>query len=104
VITANNEQNNLATALWAILHQLLGIQPQLLQHALLSWEKNHTKIQQEVDELWRILIAATSDPASSCTICIFNTLDKCRSNDQKQLIQKLKIFLSRLVHLLQGVG
>jgi ankyrin repeat protein len=88
----NDEQNNLATALCAILHQLFGIQPQLLQHALPSWEKNQDKIQQEVDELWRILMIATSDPSSSYTICVLDALDESQSDDQKQLIQKLKNF------------
>ena len=40
----NNEQNSLATALCAILHQLFGVQPQLLRHALPSWERNRDKI------------------------------------------------------------
>jgi len=90
----NDEQNNLATALCAILHQFFGMQPQLLWHALPSWGKSQDKIWQEVDELWRILMAATSDPSSSCTICIFDALDVCQSHDQRQLIQKLKDFLT----------
>jgi hypothetical protein len=73
----NDEQNNITTALCAILYQLFGIQPQLLWHALLSWEKNQNKIQQEGDELWRILMAETSNPSSSYTICVFDTLDEC---------------------------
>ena len=60
----NDEQNNLATALCAILHQLFGMQPQLLQHTLPSWEKNHTKVQQKVDELWRILMDTGSIPST----------------------------------------
>jgi Cdc6-like AAA superfamily ATPase len=87
----NDEQNSLAIALCAILHQLFGIQPQLLQYALPSWEKNQDKIQQEIDELWRILMAATSDP-SSYTICVLDALDESQSDDQKQLIQKLENF------------
>jgi ankyrin repeat protein len=92
----NDEQNSLATALCAILHQLFGIQPQLLQHALPSWEKNQDKIQQEVDELWRIFMVATSDLSSSGTICVFDALDECQSNDQRQLIQKLKHFYTQV--------
>jgi hypothetical protein len=57
-----------------------------------SWEKNWDKVQQEVDELWYIFMVATSDPSSSCTICVFDALDECRSNDQRQLIQKLEHF------------
>ncbi|KAH8696360.1 putative ankyrin repeat-containing protein [Talaromyces proteolyticus] len=86
----NDEQNNLATALCAILHQLFSLQPQLLRHALPFWEKNHEKIQHEVGDMWRIFLAATSDPTMGKTICVFDALDECRSQDQKQLIQKLQ--------------
>lgn len=86
----NEEQNSVATALCAILHQLFSMQPHLLQHALPPWEKNSTKIQQEVDELWRILEAAVFDPASSRTICILDALDECRPHDQIQLIKMLQ--------------
>jgi hypothetical protein len=44
----NDDQNNIATALCAVLHQLFSLQPQLLQHALPSWEKNREKIQYEL--------------------------------------------------------
>jgi hypothetical protein len=91
----NDGQNSLATALCAILHQPFRIQPQLLRHAVLSWEKIRDKVQQEVNELWRILMAATSDPSSSCIICVFNALDKCQINDQRQLIQKLEHFYTQ---------
>jgi hypothetical protein len=91
----NNEQNNLATALCAILHQLFGMQPQLLKYAVPSWEKNKDKIQKEVDELWRILMAATSDPSLSCTICVFDALDECQRDGQMQLIQKLENFYTQ---------
>ncbi|KAE8165749.1 purine and uridine phosphorylase [Aspergillus tamarii] len=88
----HDEQNNLATALCAILHQLFSQQPSLLQHAVPSWEKNGEKLQQELDELWRILLAATSDPTSSKTICVLDALDECRPEDQNRLIQRLKDF------------
>jgi hypothetical protein len=68
------------------------------------WEKNQDKIQQEVNELWRIPIAATSDLSSSCTICVFDALNEYQSNDQRQLNQKLEHFYTRLAHLLKGVG
>jgi ankyrin repeat protein len=88
----NDEQNNLATALCAILHQLFGQQPKLLRHALPSWELNGDKLQREAGELWRIFIAATSDPTSANTICVLDALDECHPNDQKQLIQRLEDF------------
>ncbi|KAH8702324.1 hypothetical protein BGW36DRAFT_424603 [Talaromyces proteolyticus] len=86
----NDEQNNLATALCAVLHQLFILQPQLLRHALPVWEKNQEKIQQEVEDLWKIFIAATSDPTSANTVCVFDALDECQIQDQKHLIEKLQ--------------
>ncbi|GFF25367.1 isoform 2 of ankyrin repeat domain-containing protein 50 [Aspergillus udagawae] len=88
----NDEQNNLATALCAILHQLFSQQPNLLRHALPSWERTGNKLQRDVSELWRIFIAATSDPTSANTICVLDALDECHPNDQKQLIQRLEDF------------
>ena len=91
----NGEQNNLATALCAILHQLFSQQPNLVRHALPSWERNGTKLQQEAGELWRIFIAATSDPASANTICVLDALDECHPDDQKRLIHRLEDFCHR---------
>ncbi|KAJ9238315.1 hypothetical protein DTO169E5_4859 [Paecilomyces variotii] len=89
----NDKQNNLSSALCAVLHQLFEQQPELLRHALPYWKKNGTRIQQEVDQLWRILLEATSDPAcSGAIICVFDALDECHDADQSRLIQKLKDF------------
>lgn len=88
----NYEQNNLATALCSVLHQLFSQQSHLLQHAIPAWEKNGWTLRQEVDELWRILIAATSADISCKTICIFDALDECCETDQRRLIEKLQEF------------
>jgi ankyrin repeat protein len=91
----NDEQNNLAAALCAILHQLFSLKSQLLRHALPFWEKNYEKIQHEVEDLWRIFLTATSDPTSGKIICVFDALDECQSQDQKRLIQKLQDFCAQ---------
>jgi hypothetical protein len=88
----NDEQNNLATALCSVLHQLFSQQSDLLTHAIPTWEKNGGTLRQEVDELWRILMAATSADISCKTICIFDALDECRETDQRRLIEKLQAF------------
>jgi ankyrin repeat protein len=88
----NEEQNNLATALCAVLHRLFSLRPQLLQHALPFWERSKEKIQYELDDMWRILIAATSDPICGNTVCVFDALDECYNWDQKQLIERLREF------------
>ncbi|KAJ5889949.1 hypothetical protein N7504_010759, partial [Penicillium tannophilum] len=86
----NDEQNTLARALCAVLHQLFSQRSDLLHHAIPSWEKNGDSLRQEVDELWRIFMTVTSTGPK--TICIFDALDECREADQRWLIQKLKDF------------
>ncbi|CAG8312963.1 unnamed protein product, partial [Penicillium salamii] len=88
----NDDQNNLATALCSVLHQLFSQQSDLLTHAITTWEKNGGALRQEVDELWRILMAATSADISCKTICIFDALDECHETDQRRLIEKLQAF------------
>ncbi|CAG8426705.1 unnamed protein product [Penicillium salamii] len=88
----NEEQNNLATALCSILHQLFSQQPHLLYHAIPHWERNGKMLRKEVDELWRIFVEATSSDGSAKTICIFDALDECREVDQDHLIQNLESF------------
>ncbi|OPB41799.1 hypothetical protein A0O28_0103590 [Trichoderma guizhouense] len=91
----NDDQNSFTTALCAILHQLFGMQPDLLQHALPEWRKNGKNIQQEVDTLWRIFEAAISDDAFSRTICVFDALDECRPSDEAKLIKLLANFYTQ---------
>ncbi|CEJ87062.1 hypothetical protein VHEMI04290 [[Torrubiella] hemipterigena] len=91
----NDEQNGLTTALCAVLHQLFSYQPHLIRHALSAWQQNGDKIQQEEEQLWRIFMAAIADPAFKNTVCIFDALDECRSNDRGSLIKKLEIFYSQ---------
>ncbi|KAJ5865176.1 uncharacterized protein N7529_007092 [Penicillium soppii] len=88
----NDDQNNVATALCSVLHQLFSQQSDLLTHAIPTWEKNGGSLRQEVDELWRILMAATSADTSCKTICIFDALDECRETDQRRLVEKLHAF------------
>jgi hypothetical protein len=88
----NDNQNRLDTALCSVLHQLFSQRPHLLPYAIPSWEKNGEKLQQEADELWRILTAAVSADVSHKTICIFDALDECREMDQRRLIEKLQFF------------
>jgi ankyrin repeat protein len=88
----NREQNNLATALCALLHQLFQQQPHLLRHAISAWKKDGSRLQQETDELWRILLTATSDVAVRNTICVLDALDECKDTDRRSLIAKLSRF------------
>lgn len=98
----NEEQNRVAIALCALLHQLFGSQPQLLRHAMDAYYKNGDNLQNEVAELWRILIdaskddnaktAASVDNGSQTIICVIDALDECISGDRKMLIERLTDF------------
>ncbi|KAF3071433.1 hypothetical protein CFAM422_006202 [Trichoderma lentiforme] len=91
----NDDQNSFTTALCAILHQLFGMQPDLVRLALPAWEENGKDIQQEADTLWRIFEAAISDDAFSRTICVLDALDECRPSDQAKLIKLLTNFYTQ---------
>jgi hypothetical protein len=49
----NDKQNDLDTALRAVLHQLFSLQPQLLRHALPFWERNKENLHYEEGDLWQ---------------------------------------------------
>lgn len=89
----NDDQNKLATALCAVLHQLFTQQSNLIRHALASWEKNGDKIQHETDELWRILLKSALDPAAKSIVCVIDALDECHDPDRRKLISYMCDFL-----------
>ncbi|KAL7815157.1 hypothetical protein V8C26DRAFT_402587 [Trichoderma gracile] len=91
----NEDQNNLATALCALLHQLFGTQPELLRHALPEWKKNGANLQMETDTLWRILETVVSKETFTSTVCILDALDECQEKDQSKLIDILTSFYNR---------
>lgn len=91
----NVKQKRLAPALCAVLHQLFSNQPHLLRHALPSYETNGGRIQEEIELLWRILLAAVSDQEALPVTCVFDGLDECRENDRKDLITRLCHFYKK---------
>ncbi|KAJ6032492.1 hypothetical protein N7540_003224 [Penicillium herquei] len=90
----NDQQNNLATALCSVLHQLFSqLDPGYLsQYAVPLFQTNGNTLRQEVDELWRIFLAATSAGTLGVTICVFDALDECSEIYQYQLLEKLHSF------------
>jgi hypothetical protein len=88
----NEEQNDIAIALCAVLHQLFTHKPELLRHAIPIWQRNKEKLQQETGELWRILLSAATDPATGRVVCILDALDECESQGRDWLIGRLKKF------------
>lgn len=85
----NEEQDNLATAFCALLHQLYTQQPKLIRYALPAFEENGEKLQRETREMWRILLKSACDSTSPPTICVLDALDECRDVDRRQLITLL---------------
>ena len=88
----NENQNELSTALCAVLHQLFRSQPHLLRHARKAWEENGNALVREEDELWRILLSASSDPEAPDVILVLDAIDECKREDRKRLIKKLSQF------------
>ncbi|VUC37594.1 unnamed protein product [Clonostachys rosea] len=88
----NTEQDRLATALCALLHQLFNYRPQLLRLAMDAFRKNGEKLQNEIDELWRIFITAAKHNYSHWVICVLDGLDECREEDRTKLFQLLGSF------------
>ena len=88
----NEEQNNIAIALCAVLHQLFTHKPELLRHAIPSWQRNKENLQQETKELWQIFLSAATDSAAGHVVCILDALDECESQGREELIGDLKNF------------
>ncbi|OLN95506.1 Vegetative incompatibility protein HET-E-1-like protein 16 [Colletotrichum chlorophyti] len=91
----NEEQDSIATALCAVLHQLFHYQPQLLRHAMEAYKRNGENLNTEVDELWRILLAAATDEHAESVICVLDALDECQGGDRRKLIAFLTGFYTR---------
>jgi ankyrin repeat protein len=93
----NETQNNLSTALCALLHQLFSYQPRLLHHGISSWDQNGDKLQKETADLWRILLSSATDDTASNIICIIDALDECANEGQLTLIKFLTDFYNSSV-------
>ncbi|KAK7219748.1 hypothetical protein V2G26_007751 [Clonostachys chloroleuca] len=91
----NEEQDTIATALCALLHQLFRSRPSLLRYAMAVYEKDGEKLQKEVDELWRVFLAAATDERANNVTCVIDALDECRGHDRPKLIQILTNFYAR---------
>jgi hypothetical protein len=88
----NEDQDSLADALCALLHQLFSAQHQLIHYAMNAFEKNGEKLRGEVGELWRILLAAATSQEAQSVICVLDALDECREKDRQMVIQLLSEF------------
>lgn len=89
----NDEQNNTAAAICALLHQLFRAHPCLFErHAASTLKECGQSLKKEFEELWRILISASSDPSAGDIVCILDALDECQQSDRDKLIAQLEQF------------
>ena len=92
----NDEQDNITTALCALLHQLFTSQPWLIQYAVPLWEKTGDKLTKEAPGLWGTFLAATSDDEAHDVTCVLDALDECRPSDRRWLIDMLANFYTQI--------
>ncbi|KAF2184492.1 hypothetical protein K469DRAFT_186225 [Zopfia rhizophila CBS 207.26] len=94
----NDEQNNTAKALCALLHQLFWAHEGLLQkHIASAVKKCGQALKNNFEELWQIFISAATNPSAGGVICILDALDECQESDRNVLIAHLERFYSRSV-------
>lgn len=87
---ASEEQDNVATALCAILHQLFCAFPDLLRkHTAELFKRNGDLLKTDINQLWRLFIAAASDPTAGKIVCVLDGIDECRKDDREIFIKFL---------------
>jgi hypothetical protein len=92
----NEEQNNAATALCALLHQLLCGHEDLLQkYVAPAFKKCGDALKNDFEELWRTFVSAATDPSTGNVVCILDALDECQVANRNKLINHLEGFYSR---------
>ncbi|EXJ78183.1 hypothetical protein A1O3_09344 [Capronia epimyces CBS 606.96] len=94
----DNEQDNAANALCALLHQLFVRRPDLIWHAIPAWERFEDQLRKEVSELWRISleVATSHELQGHYVTCVLDALDECLPSDQRWLIKKLAEFSTQI--------
>lgn len=89
----NGEQNKVATALCAILHQLFLVKKQFVKdYCEKIYEEFGSGLFNDADKLWSILTTLVTDPAAGTIICVLDALDECEESDRKDIISKFEGF------------
>ncbi|MCJ1371085.1 hypothetical protein MMC20_002300 [Loxospora ochrophaea] len=76
------DQQNVETALSALLHQLFSQKKNLIRYAMQEYRDNGKKLPQLFNKQWDILTAATSDPRAGEVVCILDALDECKNHGE----------------------
>ena len=92
----NDEQNNTATALCALLHQFFCVHDRLIQeHVAPARTRYGAALKKNPEELWRVFVSAAMDPSVGRIVCILDALDECQQSDRNKLISWLDHFYRR---------
>ena len=82
-----DEQNNLCTALCAMLHQLFDHHRPLLKHAMKDFLQKGSKFCREPRTLWDILVRVARDVVPKEIICVLDAIDECEPSCRERLLQ-----------------
>ena len=74
----DEDQNNSATAMSAILHQLLSQRGELIPYAMKDYNAEGQNLPQLFQKLWNILLKAADDSKAGEIVCILDGLDNVR--------------------------
>ena len=85
----SEDQKSAIFALRGLLHQLFTKRNPLLQYAMGEFHTKGQKFAEEFSTLWKILLAATTDPSSGNVICIVDGLDECEESTRRLFIDSL---------------
>ncbi|KAK7539282.1 uncharacterized protein J3D65DRAFT_692652 [Phyllosticta citribraziliensis] len=83
------ETMNLASALCALIHQLLTAEKHLIGHAMEPFNSKGGNLATHFTTLWDIIEKATSDDRSEDVIIVLDALDECSTDDRNELLRLL---------------
>ncbi|CAG7998602.1 unnamed protein product [Penicillium salamii] len=91
----DESQKSNATALSAILHQLLTQRVDLISYAMKAYKVEGDKLPQLFEKLWGILLKAAEDSKAGEIVCILDGLDECPKTERYQFIKALVNFYKK---------
>ena len=86
----DQDQNRVAQALCALLHQLFSHEPRLIRHATSRYAQDGLALVENTASLWEILENAVQDPQAGSIILVLDALDECQETEFQYLAQRLK--------------
>ncbi|KAF4549922.1 Phosphorylase-like protein 2 [Elsinoe fawcettii] len=92
------KQDTLESGLCSILHQLFEVNPALTVHGLPLLRAHGPFLTQDLDVLWRMLMAVVRDPRAGRTVIVFDGMDELLENQWQRLTRFLAQFLNQERH------